>query len=82
MCLAVLNSKRSNIVELLIVTFAIFTLPIMHLAINIVFAFPWNDCNIQNYAKGLGVNRVYYGQCDSNEYAKIKQGKKGSAGRV
>ena len=54
MCLAVLNSKRSNIVALLIVIFAIFTLAIMHLAINIVFAFPWNDCNIQNYAKGLG----------------------------
>ena len=54
MCLAVLNSKRSNIVELLIVTFAIFTLSIMHVTINIVFAFPWNDCNIQNYAKGLG----------------------------
>ena len=51
---AVLNSKRSNSVALLIVIFAIFTLPIMHLAINIVFAFPWNDCNIQNYAKGLG----------------------------
>ena len=54
MCLAVLNSKRGNIVELLIVIFAIFTLPIMHLAINIVFAFPWDDCNTQNYAKGLG----------------------------
>ena len=54
MCLAVLNSKRSNIVELLIVTFAIFTLSIMHVTINIVFAFPWNDCNIQNYAKGWG----------------------------
>ena len=54
MCLAVLNSKRSNIVELLIVIFAIFTLPLMNLAINNVFAFPWNDCKIQNYVKGLG----------------------------
>ena len=54
MCLAVLNSKRSNIVELLIVIFAIFTLLLMHLAINIVFAFPWYDCNTQNYAKGWG----------------------------
>ena len=49
MCLAVLNSKRSNIVELLIVIFAIFTLPIIYLTINIVFAFPWDDCNTYYY---------------------------------
>ena len=54
MCLAVLNSKRSNIVEMLLVIFAIFTLPIMHLAINIDFAFPWNDCNTQNHANVWG----------------------------
>ena len=60
MCLAVLNSKQSNIVELLIVIFAIFTLLLMYLAINIVFAFPWYDCNTQNYKKVGGKQGVLW----------------------